>query len=70
LSNWTTLINFVSKDKKRELHFYKKYFLDFLDEQSPKVQNKILWTLRLIEELNRVPEIYLKYLQGSNGLYE
>lgn len=55
---------------KRELLFYKDYFQDFLENQSAKVQKKILWTLGVIEDLERVPETYLKHLEGSDGLYE
>ncbi len=35
-----------------------------------KVQRKILWTLRIIEDINRIPEIYLKHLKNTSGLYE
>ena len=34
------------------------------------VQKKILWTLRVIEDLDRIPEIYFKHLEGTDGLYE
>lgn len=34
------------------------------------MQHKILWTLKIIEELERVPESYLKHLEGTEGLYE
>ncbi len=30
----------------------------------------MIWTFDLIEELQRVPETYLKHLEGTNGLYE
>lgn len=56
--------------KRRDLLFYKDYFQDFYDDQTPKVQKKILWTLRVIEDLDRIPEIYFKHLQGTEGLYE
>jgi phage-related protein len=35
-----------------------------------KVQKKILWTLRVIEDLDRIPEIYFKHLDSTDGLYE
>ncbi len=56
--------------KKRELFFYKNYFKIFYAEQSIKVQKKILWTLKAIEDLERIPEIYFKHLEGTDGLYE
>jgi phage-related protein len=57
-------------DKKRLLLFYKNYFDEFYSAQAPKVKNKILWTLRIIEDLDRIPEIYFKHLEGADGLYE
>jgi len=39
-------------------------------EQNIKVQKKILWTFDLIEELPRVPEIYLKHIENTSGIYE
>ena len=57
-------------DKKRELFYYKDYFKDFYTDQSTKVKKKILWTLRVIEDIDRIPEIYLKHLEGTDGLYE
>ncbi len=56
--------------KKREVYFYKDYFEKFFDKQSKKVQNKILWTLKFIEELTRIPEQYLRYVKNTSGLYE
>ncbi|PWK21875.1 phage derived Gp49-like protein DUF891 [Arcicella aurantiaca] len=57
-------------NKIRELFFYKNYFIDFFAKQNPKVKTKILWTLKIVEELQRVPETYLKHLEGTDGLYE
>ncbi len=56
--------------KIRELLFYKDYFREFYGNQRPKVQKKILWTLKVIEDHDRVPEIYFKHMEGTNGLYE
>ena len=56
--------------KHRKIVFYKNYFQDFFDKQSVKVKAKIIWTLSLVEELQRVPETYLKHLENTNGLYE
>ena len=55
---------------KRELYFYKEYFKKFYDEQNDKVKKKILWTLRVVTELDQIPEIYLKHIKNSSGLYE
>jgi len=34
------------------------------------VKDKIIWTFDLIEELQRVPETYLKHIENTDGLYE
>jgi phage-related protein len=57
-------------DIKRNLLFYKNYFQDFYSSQSKKVKAKIVWTLRVVSELERVPETYFKHLAGTDGLYE
>jgi len=56
--------------KIRELFFYKDHFKVFYAKQAAKVQRKILWTLQIIEELERIPEIYFKHIECSDGLYE
>jgi phage-related protein len=57
-------------DKKRELFFFKTYFEEFYESQTDKVKKKIIWTLKIIEEIERVPEVYLKHLKNTTGLYE
>lgn len=56
--------------KKRKIYFFDEHFDKFYEKQNTKVKKKILWTLKVIEEVDRVPEIYLKYLSGTTGLYE
>lgn len=58
------------KKKQRAIIFYKSYFDDFFREQKQKVKDKIIWTFDLIEELQRVPETYLKHLENTDGLFE
>ena len=31
---------------------------------------KIVWTFDLVEDLERVPETYLKHIENTDGLYE
>ena len=57
-------------NKKRELFFFKEYFENFYESQTEKVKKKIIWTLKVIEELERIPEVYLKHLKNTTGLYE
>jgi phage-related protein len=42
----------------------------FFEKQTKKVKAKIVWTLELVEELQRVPETYLKHIENTDGLYE
>ena len=56
--------------KIRTVVFYKDYFKAFFSNQREKVQKKIIWTLELIQELDKVPETYLKHLENTDGLYE
>ncbi len=61
----------VGKNQKhRKILFYKNYFQDFFAKQNKKVKEKIVWTFDLIEELQRVPETYLKHIENTDGLYE
>ena len=61
----------MEKNKKqRTIVFYKSYFQEFFEKQTKKVKAKIVWTFDLIEELQRVPEVYLKHIENTDGLYE
>ena len=57
-------------NKKRTIIFYKDYFEDFFIKQRDKVKDKIVWTFQLIEELERIPETYLKHIENTDGLFE
>lgn len=48
---------------------YGAYFSEFYNRQTQKVRERIDWTIGLIEELNIIPEKYLKHLSGTD-LYE
>lgn len=56
--------------KHRTIIFYKNHFEEFFVRQREKVKAKIIWTLDLIEEIEKVPETYLKHIEGTDGLYE
>jgi len=43
---------------------------DFLDSLTGKQAQKILWVLRLIEEMEVVPRQYFKKLVNSEGIWE
>jgi phage-related protein len=57
-------------DKIREVVVYKNYFDDFFSKQPQNIKDKIIKTLDIIEHLERIPVTYLKYLEGTNGLFE
>ena len=56
--------------KVREVIAFKNYFEDFLLAQPKKVQDKIFKIIEAIETLERVPSSYLKFMSGTEGLYE
>lgn len=58
------------KQKYRKIVFYKDYFQEFFSKQRDKVKDKIIWTFDLIEDLQKVLEIYLKHLENAEGLFE
>ena len=39
-------------------------------KQRQKVRDKIIWTFDLIELIDKVPETYLKHLEGTDKLFE
>ena len=46
------------------------HFRVFYEEQLVKVRKKVHWTLRVIEDIDRIPAAYFKCLDGTDGLYE
>ena len=60
----------MSNEKIRTVFLYKNYFTDFYIQQKQKVKDKIIWTFKLIETIQQVPEEYLKHMEGTDGLYE
>jgi phage-related protein len=59
----------------RAIHFYRTKagacpVEEFLDSLSSQQAQKVLWVLRLVEEIETVPAQYLKKLIGTEGLWE
>lgn len=54
----------------RELVFYRNHFLGFYDKQSEKAKEKIDYVLFLLTHIDKVPEKFLKHIEGQKGLYE
>ena len=57
-------------DQIRELIFYKHYFEEFFAKQAGKVKEKIDYVLFVLTHAERVPEKFLKHMEGQKGLYE
>ncbi|PMC11399.1 type II toxin-antitoxin system RelE/ParE family toxin [Hoylesella timonensis] len=56
--------------KYRQVVAYKTYFDEFFKNQNDKVQKKIIKVLDIVEQIERIPQNYLKYIEGTNGLFE
>jgi phage-related protein len=52
----------------RSLKVYGDDFWEFFNKQTKKVQERILWTIRIIRDISFVPEKYLKHI--ADGIYE
>lgn len=57
-------------DLVRELILYKHYFSEFFEAQTDKVKTKIDYVLFVLTHAERVPEKFLKHIEGTKGLYE
>jgi phage-related protein len=55
---------------ERRIIFYKNYFIEFYQNQDEKVKTKIQYVFELIKQVDKVPEKFLKHLEGTDGLYE
>jgi len=56
--------------KYREVTTYRDYFDKFFAEQTQKVRDKIIKVLDIVESIERIPTTYLKYIEGTDGLFE
>jgi phage-related protein len=59
-----------SYSMKREIILYKHYYRDFYSSQDERTRKKIDYVLNIVRMMDRVPEQYLKHLEGTDGLYE
>lgn len=55
---------------ERKIIFHGNYFTSFYSEQTPKVQEKIEYVLRIVRQAERVPKTFLQHMEGTEGLYE
>ena len=54
----------------RQIIYYKDYFLDFFNDQTEKVKEKIDYVLFVITVTERVPKKFFDHMEGTDGLYE
>jgi phage-related protein len=54
----------------RSIIFHKNHFIEFYQNLDIKAKNKVQYVLELIKQVERVPDKFLKHLEGTNGLYE
>lgn len=54
----------------RKIIFYEDHFIEFYKNQDDKVKSKIQYVFELIKQVERVPEKFLKHLEGTDGLFE
>jgi phage-related protein len=57
-------------DKIRQIIFHKNYFLDFFNDQTAKVKDKIEQVLFVISVAERIPIKFFQHLKRTEGLYE
>ncbi len=57
-------------DRGRDIIFYKNYFQEFYIAQNEKVREKIAYVFNVIKYVAKVPEKFLKHMEGTDGLFE
>ena len=55
---------------KRKIEVYKNHFWDFYNKQNVEIQDKIDWTVTLVQTHKIVPKKYFKHLTKTDGLWE
>ena len=58
----------MAHDFKRNIVYYKKYYLDFFNALAAPVQLKFNYTLGIIATIERVPAKFFKHIE--EGIYE
>ena len=57
-------------NKERLIIFHEHHFQDFYLEQNEKVREKIGYIFRVIKTVDKIPEKFLKHIEGTDGLFE
>ncbi|MCC5927012.1 MAG: type II toxin-antitoxin system RelE/ParE family toxin [Bacteroidetes bacterium] len=54
----------------RKIVFYENHFIEFYQIQNDRVKSKIQYVFELIKQVEKVPEKFLKHIEGTDGLFE
>ncbi len=54
----------------REIKFFEDYFIEFYVSLDLTVQEKIEYVFKVIRTVDRIPQKFLKHIEGTDGLYE
>lgn len=57
-------------ERIRQIIYYKKYFLDFFEQQTTRIKEKIDHVLFVVTVAERIPRKFFQHLEGTDGLYE
>ena len=57
-------------ERYRQIIYFKDYFLDFFEQQTEKVKEKIDHVLFVVTVAKRIPQNFFQHVEGTNGLYE
>ena len=55
---------------ERKIAFYGNYFSKFYEKQNKKTRDKIDYVIDIVKFVDRIPNRFLKYLKGTESLYE
>jgi len=56
--------------KEREIIFYGEHFVQYYLTLPGRLQEKIEYIFKLIKSVKRIPEKFLKHIEGTAGLFE
>jgi phage-related protein len=56
--------------KEREIIFYGEHFVQYYLALPGRLQEKIEYIFKLIKTVERIPEKFLKHIEGTAGLFE
>lgn len=54
----------------REILFYEDHFINFYLALNSSAQEKIEYVFKLIRTVDKIPQKFLKHMEGTDGLYE